>query len=107
MPRHVQNDEPVALWVGVVRLELHLPDASSLKAKRSEVRRLVERIRSRHKVQVVEAGRQDLLQRSLVAICALSTDTVDLEARLQRVRNTVDDTWSGPVLGWDVDVMRA
>ena len=107
MPRPVLNDEPNALWVGVVRLDLHIPDASSLKAKRSEVRRLVDRIRSRHQVQVLEAGHQDLLQRSTVAICALSTEPVDLESRLQRVRNTVEETWSGPILGWDLDVMKA
>ena len=106
MPKPLINDEPAPLWVGVVRLELHIPDASSLKAKRSEVRRLVERIRSRHKVQVVEAGHQDLLQRSTVAISALSTDPVDVESRLQRVRNTVDETWSGPILDWDLDVMK-
>ena len=58
-------------------------------------------------MQVVEAGHQDLLQRCTVAICALSTEPVDVESRLQRVRNTVDETWSGPILDWDLDVMKA
>ena len=94
------------IFVGVARLTLHLPEARSLKAKRSHTRGLVERIRSRHQVLVVESDHQDLHQRATFAVCAISTDPVDLESRLQRVSRTVDDTWTGYVLGWDVEVLQ-
>jgi len=96
----------VNIYVGVARLELHIPDARSLKAKRSHTRGLVERIRSRQKVLVLEVDYQNLYQRASVVISALSTDPVDLEARLQRVENTVNDTWTGNVLGWDVEIIQ-
>jgi uncharacterized protein YlxP (DUF503 family) len=96
--------EPV--YVGVVRLELHLPEARSLKEKRAAVRPLVERIRHRHQVMMVEADHRDLHQRAGFAIAALSTDAVDVEARLQRVRMTVDETWPGYVLAWDLEVIQ-
>lgn len=92
------------LFVGVARLEIHIPEARSLKAKRSVTRRLVERVRSRHQVLAVEAEHQDLYQRSGLAFCAMSTDPVDVEARLQRVRNTIDEIWDGPILGWEIGV---
>ena len=95
------------VYVGVARLGLHLPGARSLKEKRSHTRSLIERIRSRHQVLVMEADYQDLHQRTLIVICALSSDVSDVEARLQRVERTVNDTWSGHVLGWDVDVIQA
>jgi len=98
--------EGVAVYVGVAILSLHTPEARSLKEKRSHTRSLVQRIRSRHQVLVVEAGHQDLHQRAIFAICAMSTDSVDLEARLQRVSRTVDETWSGHVLAWDVDIFE-
>jgi len=94
------------VYVGVARLELHIPDARSLKAKRSHTRGLIERIRSRHKVLVLEVDHQDLHQRAAVVIAALSTDQVDLEARLHRVENTVNDTWTGHVLYWDVEIIQ-
>jgi uncharacterized protein len=94
------------LYVGVARLELHLPEARSLKEKRSHTRSLIERIRSRHQVLAVEADHQDLHQRAAFAICALSTDPVDVESRLQRVEQTVHDSWGGFVLSWTVDVMQ-
>ena len=93
-------------YIGVAHLELHIPEARSLKAKRAPVRSLVERIKSRHQVLVVEVDHQDLYQRASLAICALSTSPVDAEARLQRVEKTIDLNWSGHVLSWDVEVIQ-
>jgi len=97
-------DDRITVYVGVALLGLHLPEARSLKQRRGSVRPLVERLRNRHRVLVIEAGHQDLHQRATLAICAISTDAADLEARLQRVRSTVDESWPGFVLSWDVDV---
>ena len=97
----------VNVYIGVARLELHIPEARSLKEKRSHTRSLISRIRSRHQVLVVEADHQDLHQRALIVICAVSTDVSDVEARLQRVETTVNQTWTGHVLSWDVDVIQA
>ena len=105
MPRGPQGPGK-NLYVGVARLDLHLPEARSLKEKRSHTRSLLERIRARHQVLVIEADHQDLHQRATFAICALSTDVVDVESRLQRVNNTVDESWGGMVLGWTVDVLQ-
>lgn len=99
-------DELGNLHVAVVTLGLHLPGARSLKEKRARIRSLVERTRRRHNVLVIEAGHQELHQRAVLAICAISTSLPDLEARLQRVRLTVEDTWSDPILSWDVDVLE-
>lgn len=95
-----------SLFVGIGRLELHIPEARSLKAKRSHTRSLIERIRSRHQVLVNEVGHQDLYQRAAFAVCAFSPDPVDVESRLQRVENTIDENWSGNVLAWDVEITQ-
>ena len=94
-------------YIGVAHLELHIPEARSLKAKRAPVRSLVEKIRNRHQVLVIEAGRQDLYQRASLAICALSTNQLDAEARLQRVEKTIDLNWRGNILSWDVEVIQS
>lgn len=93
-------------YVGVAHLELHVPEARSLKAKRGPVRSLVEKIKNRHRVLVVEVDHQDLYQRARLAICALSSDVVDIEKRLQRVEATIESNWSGNILGWEVDVFQ-
>jgi uncharacterized protein YlxP (DUF503 family) len=94
------------IYVGVATLEVHLPEARSLKQKRGPIRQLIDRIRSRHHVLVVERDGQDLHQRATVSVCALSTDPVDVESRLQRVESTVHDTWGGYILGWNVEIIQ-
>ena len=94
-------------YIGIAHLELHIPEARSLKAKRAPVRSLGEKIRNRHRVLVIETDHQNLHQRASLTICALSTDPVDVEARLQRVEKTVDLNWHGHVLSWEVEVIKS
>jgi len=93
-------------YVGIAHLELQVPEARSLKAKRGPVRSLVEKIKNRHQVLIIEADHQDLQQRARLAICALSTSSVDIEARLRRVEQTVDQNWSGYVLSWEIEIVQ-
>jgi uncharacterized protein YlxP (DUF503 family) len=93
-------------YVAVAQVELHVPEARSLKAKRGPVRSLIEKIKNRHKVLVIESDHQELYQRTRLAICALSTSHVDAEGRLQRVEATVNSHWSGNVLSWEIDVIQ-
>ena len=94
------------IYIGVARLGLQIPEARSLKEKRSHTRSLVEKLRNRHQVMVLETDHQNLHQRAEFAICAVSTDVVDVEAQLQRVSDTIDRSWSGYVLDWDVEVIQ-
>jgi uncharacterized protein YlxP (DUF503 family) len=94
------------VYIGVATLEIHIPEARSLKQKRSTTRKLVERVRSRHQVLAIEANHQDLYQRAGFAISALSTNPVDLESRLRRVERTIHDTFSGNILSWDVEIIQ-
>jgi uncharacterized protein YlxP (DUF503 family) len=98
-------NEPT-IYIGVALFELFVPDAHSLKEKRSHTRSLVEHIRHRHQVQILEVSHQDLHQRAGFAVSALSTSPSDAEQRLERVRQTVDERWSGHVLAWDVELIR-
>ena len=95
------------IYIGVAHLELHIPEARSLKAKRGPVRSLVEKIRNRHQVLVIEVDHQNLYQRARLAICALSTDPVDVEARLRRVEKTIDLNWTGHVLSWEIEIIQS
>jgi len=95
------------IYIGVAHLELHIPEARSLKAKRGPVRSLIEKIRNRHQVLVIEVEHQNLYQRARLAICALSTDPVDVEARLRRVEKTIDLNWTGHVLSWEIEIIQS
>jgi uncharacterized protein YlxP (DUF503 family) len=71
--------------VGLLTLEIHIPDARSLKDKRQVLRSLKERLRARFNVAVAELDHQDTWQRSQVGIVSLSNDETHLEQSLQTV----------------------
>ena len=57
--------------VGTLSLELHLPASDSLKAKRSVLNRVKERVRTRFNASIAEVGHQDLWQRSTLAVAVV------------------------------------
>ena len=60
--------------VATVRVELHVPEAGSLKAKRSVIASLKGRIRSRFNVSVAEVDHLDLWQRSSIGVAFVTND---------------------------------
>src|SRR5262249_62021520 len=59
------------MFVGYVRIELHIPAATSLKDKRSVVRGLKDRIRQRALAAVAEVDHQDLWQRAALGVAVV------------------------------------
>jgi uncharacterized protein YlxP (DUF503 family) len=83
--------------VGLLTLELHLPEAQSLKDKRQVLRSLKDRLRGQFNVAVAELEHQDVWQRAVVGIVTLSNEEGHVEESLQRVLAEADRLL-GPVL---------
>jgi len=86
--------------VGIVRVELHLPGAQSLKDKRQVVRSMKERIRERVHASVAEVEFQDLWQRAALGIVVVATDGGQVREMLQSARHIVDQYLQAQVLDW-------
>ena len=86
--------------VGIVRLELHLPAARSLKDKRQVVRSMKERIRERVRAAVAEVEYQDLWQRAAIGIAVVAADGGQVRELLNSARNIVDQYAQAQVLDW-------
>jgi uncharacterized protein YlxP (DUF503 family) len=71
--------------IGLLTLDLHLPGARSLKAKRQVLRSLETRLRKRFNVALAEVEHQDLWQRARLAVVSVNTDQRHLESTLQSV----------------------
>lgn len=75
------------MFVGVLRLVLHLPGSRSLKDKRQIVRSLKDRVRSRLHLSVAEVGDPDRLQVATVAVVAVSNEAEGCYQQLGNARN--------------------
>jgi uncharacterized protein YlxP (DUF503 family) len=86
--------------VGIVRCEIHLPGARSLKDKRQVVRSMKERIRERVKAAVAEVEYQDLWQRAAIGIAVVAADGGQVRELLNSARAIVDQFAQAQVLDW-------
>ena len=88
------------MFVGIVRIELHIPGASSLKDKRSVVSGLKDRIRQRARASVAEVDHQDLWQRAAIGVAVVSGERRQVDELLQTVRSLVMSTPGAELLEW-------
>ena len=88
------------MFVGIVRIELHLPGATSLKDKRSVVRALKERIRHHVQAAVAEVDHQDLWQRAALGVAVVSGENRQVGELLQSVRNLVERAHGAEMIDW-------
>lgn len=86
--------------VGIVRVDLHLPGARSLKDKRQVVRSMKERIRERVHASVAEVEYQDLWQRAALGIAVVAEDGAQVHELLNSARHIVDSFMQAQVLDW-------
>jgi len=70
--------------------EFTLPGCSSLKEKRSVIRSLRDRLRSKFNVSVAETGLQDVLDRAELSIAVISSDGRLVESMLDKIDHFVD-----------------
>jgi uncharacterized protein YlxP (DUF503 family) len=71
--------------VGLLTLELQMPDAHSLKDKRQILRSLKDRLRRKFNIAVAELDFHDVWQSSTVGIVTLSNAEQHVEESLQHV----------------------
>jgi uncharacterized protein YlxP (DUF503 family) len=78
------------LFISLLTIDLMIPWAQSLKDRRSAVRGLKDRLRSRFNASVAEIAFQDKWQRATIAVCIVDSDRRQLESVMTRVRQTTE-----------------
>jgi len=76
--------------VGLLRLELRITDANSLKDKRRVLKSLIERLRNRHNVSVAETGHQDYWRSAEIGCCCIASDSVVVDKTLNAIAREVE-----------------
>jgi uncharacterized protein YlxP (DUF503 family) len=79
--------------------ELSLPGCSSLKEKRSVVRSLRDRLRSRFNVSVAETALQDVHDRARVSIALVASDGRMAESALDKIDRFVEEQANALIVG--------
>jgi uncharacterized protein YlxP (DUF503 family) len=77
--------------VGVLRLELRLPETHSLKGKRSILRSIKARVQQKFNVSIAECEEHDLWQRAILGVSQVGADQPHVDRCLREVVSFIDD----------------
>jgi uncharacterized protein YlxP (DUF503 family) len=91
--------------VGILRLEIRLHGANSLKDKRSVLKRLFTHLRRTYNVGVAETGHQDLWRSAQVAVVTVFSDRTPVEQTFERVVGEVVRTDGVEVTAEDIEIL--
>ncbi len=85
------------MFIGVLRLTVHLPDPGSLKSKRHLLRSAIDRVKARFNVSIAEVAENDLWQKSVVGVAAVGNDHAFVNESLDKVADFVASMHGGQI----------
>ncbi len=92
--------------VGVLTLDLYIPEARTLKDKRSVVRRVVERTRNRFPLSVAEVDNLELVQKATIGLAVVSNDSRLADSILNKARDFVEALYLAQVIGSHLEILH-
>lgn len=92
------------MHIGLLTLEIFIPDAHSLKEKRIVLRSLKDRLR-KFNISIAECAHQDLWQRSTLGIVSISSDHLILEQMLNAVVEETEKIINGSLSSYEIDYL--
>jgi uncharacterized protein YlxP (DUF503 family) len=92
--------------IGVLTIELHFPEARSLKAKRMVVKSIKERLRRRFNVAVAETGYLELWQRAELSAVSVSGTRSVLESELEAISRELEEHFNSELLGTKFELIE-
>ena len=91
--------------VGVLRAELAILEAVTLKDKRRVIKSLKDRIMNRHKVSVAEVDRLDQRQGAVLAVAMVANDSRFVQSCLDKIVDELRAARSATLVDYRVNVL--
>jgi uncharacterized protein YlxP (DUF503 family) len=93
------------MHVGVLQVEISIPDAMSLKDKRQVVKSLKDRIAHGHNVSIAEVGALDEHRRSIIGVAMVGNDKRYVEGALSKLVDFIRTAPQASLVDFQIDLM--
>ena len=92
------------MHVGMLRVELHVPQANSLKEKRQVVKSILDRSRSRFAVAAAEVEDQELHRKAVLGFASVSGDMSHAKERVRKVLEAIRTHPAAQLIDYELEV---
>ena len=93
------------MHVGVLQIEVAIPDAFSLKDKRRVIKSLKDRIAHGHNVSIAEVGALDEHRRCMLGMAMVSNDSRYVEGALSKLVDFVRMVPQISLIDYQIDLL--
>ena len=93
------------MHVGILQVEISIPDAMSLKDKRQVVKSLKDRIAHGHNVSIAEVGALDEHRRSIIGIAMVSNDKRYVEGALSKLVDFIRMVPQASLIDYQIELL--
>ena len=91
--------------VGVCRVSLLIPQASSLKDKRQVLRKIKDRVQNQFHVSIAEVANNDLWQRATLGISVVGNEHAHINSWLDKIINFIDQLYVAQIVSHDIEMI--
>jgi uncharacterized protein len=91
--------------IALLTLDVHIPEAHSLKDKRMVVRRLKDRLRSNFNVAVSEVEHQELWQRSQISVVTVGSDDSSVRQTLEHALRDAERSTAECIIQGTIEII--
>ena len=93
------------MHVGILQVEISIPDAMSLKDKRQVVKSLKDRIAHGHNVSIAEVGALDEHRRSVIGMAMVSNDKRYVEGALSKLVDFIRMVPQASLIDYQIELL--
>lgn len=93
------------MFIGILKLDLHIPASNSLKHKRMILNSLKGRLRSNFNVSVAEVDGGDKWQRAIIAICFVNSKKEHIHRSTEKILAFVEQFNGADLLNHEMEIL--
>lgn len=93
------------MFIGILKLELHIPTSNSLKHKRMILNSLKGKLRNNFNVSVAEVDDHDKWQRTTIAICYVGLKKTYIHKTTEELMNFVEHFNDVDILKHEMEIL--
>ena len=92
--------------VGVLRIELRLPDVHSLKEKRGKIKRVINQIKSTYNAAAAEVDKNDVWQEAVIGVTLVGNESAFINSCLDQIINFVEGMDAGVLIDQEIEIVH-
>jgi uncharacterized protein YlxP (DUF503 family) len=93
------------MFIGTVKIKIHMPWVHSLKEKRMVVKSICAKVRNQFNVSIAEIEEQDIHQIAVLGFAGVAGDKAQADSIMDHVVNFIEGNTEGAIVSIERDII--